>query len=391
MQRVNAGQVWRKLGAVPGLYVHIPFCARRCPYCDFAVSTNARADFRDSYVAALQTELETALGETNLRFETVFFGGGTPTELPATTLGRILASVLPHVAPDAEISLEANPENLDLRFLKALRAGGWNRLSLGAQSFDERELRVLGRAHDAKKIENVVRDAKTAGFQNISLDLIYGAPRTSLGSWRTSLRRAIALDVTHISAYSLTIEEGTAFGRAVSRGDMGAPDDDFGGELMDEAAQMLGEAGFERYEVSNWARMGFRSRHNANYWRGGDYLGVGCGAHSHFEGHRFWNERDAKTYVKAIQTQGTARAGEEWLTPRQRAVELVALGVRCRDGFSLEEVSQTGAFDARAALNGQLVALIATGALREESERIVPGAQGFAIADGLAARLVGQF
>ncbi|MBW3635961.1 MAG: radical SAM family heme chaperone HemW [Armatimonadetes bacterium] len=376
---------------MPGLYVHIPFCARRCPYCDFAVSTNARADFRGSYVAALQKELATALGETNLEFETVFFGGGTPTELPAATLNHILASVLPHAAPDAEISLEANPENLDLEFLKALRAGGWNRLSLGAQSFDEGELSVLGRRHDANRIENVVRDAKLAGFENISLDLIYGAPRTSLGSWRTTLRRAIELDVTHISAYSLTIEEGTAFDLAVARGDMGAPDDDFGGELMDEAAKLLGEAGFERYEVSNWARTGFRSRHNANYWRGGNYLGVGCGAHSHFDGHRFWNERDAKVYVKTIQNHGTARAGEEWLTPRERAVELVALGVRCRDGFSLEEVSQTGAFDAHAALKRQLSTLLASGALREECERIVPGAQGFAIADGLAARLVGQF
>lgn len=374
-----------------GLYVHIPFCARRCPYCDFAVSINARQEARDNYVAALQIELESALSGADFRFETVFFGGGTPTELPAATLNQILASILPYIAPDAEISLEANPENLNLEFLNELRGGGWNRLSLGAQSFDADELRVLGRAHDANRIETVVRDAKCAGFDNISLDLIYGAPRTSLESWRATLRRAIALDVAHISAYSLTIEDGTAFGRAVSKGELAAPDDDFGGELMDEAATILGAAGLERYEVSNWAKAGFRSRHNANYWRGGDYLGVGCGAHSHFGGHRFWNERDAKIYVRRIQTEGTAREGEERLSPRQRAIELVALGVRCRDGFSLEEVSQTGAFDARAALNGQLASLVAAGALREERGRIVPSPHALALADGLAARLVGQF
>jgi oxygen-independent coproporphyrinogen-3 oxidase len=389
-------KVWRKLGSVLGCYVHIPFCARRCPYCDFAVSVNTRADFREKYVAALKAETQTALKSSafeasDAKFETIFFGGGTPTELSASTLGEILAPLLEKAASNAEVSLEANPENLDFETLRALREGGFNRLSLGAQSFDDGELQVLGRAHNAVKIETVVADARRAGFSNLSIDLIYGAPGTTLKRWQETLRRAIALDVSHISAYSLTIESGTSFGRSVRLGEFMAPDDDFLGDLMDETAKTLGEAGFGRYEVSNWAKVGFESRHNLNYWRGGDYLGLGCGAHGHKNGHRYWNERDAKIYINRLENEGTARAGEEWLTPLERATELVALGLRCREGFSVEEVSKTGAFDARSAMNGALTSFVSSGTLREENGRILPDASAFAVADGLAARLIAQF
>ncbi|RYG74339.1 radical SAM family heme chaperone HemW, partial [bacterium] len=322
---------------------------------------------------------------------TVFFGGGTPTELSPATLGELLAPILPRTTPDTEISLEANPENLDFEILSALRTAGFNRLSLGAQSFDTGELQILGRAHDDRKIEAVVENARQAGFENISIDLIYGAPGTTLKKWQETLRRAIALGVTHISAYSLTIETGTAFGRAVRLGNFAAPDDDFLGDLMDEAATALATAGFERYEVSNWAKPGFESRHNLNYWRGGDYLGLGCGAHGHQNGHRYWNERDAKIYIERLSKAGTARCGEEWLTPLERATELVALGLRCREGFSVGEVSRVGDFDARAAMNGALDTFVSSGTLREEGGRILPAADAFAVADGLAARLIAHF
>jgi oxygen-independent coproporphyrinogen-3 oxidase len=376
---------------VPGLYLHIPFCARRCPYCDFAVSVNARPQFQANYVAALQIELKTALQNLESPLESVFLGGGTPTQLPASTLNQILATARPHLAPDSEVSLEANPENLDAAYLRELRRGGWNRLSLGAQSFDAHELQVLGRVHDGAKIENVVRQAKEAGFEHLSLDLIYGAPGTSLTKWQQTLRRAVELDVAHLSAYSLTIEDGTAFGRAVRKGELAAPDDDFLADLMDEATQILGEAGFGRYEVSNWAKAGFECVHNLNYWRGGDYLGVGCGAHGHQRGHRFWNERDAKTYIRKIESEGSARAGEEFLTPRERASELVALGLRCREGFEIEQVARIGAFDARKALNGALSSFVLMGTLREEAGRVSPSPQALAVADGVAARLVAHF
>jgi len=376
---------------VPGLYVHIPFCARRCPYCDFAVSTDKKAAFRAEYVAALKVELKNELEKLKSPLETVFFGGGTPTELPAPVLVEILAPILEKCAPDAETSLEANPENLGFESLSTLRRGGFKRISLGAQSFDARELQVLGRAHDAQKIETVVRDAKRAGFENLSLDLIYGAPGASVEAWQASLERAIALELSHISAYCLTIESGTAFGKWVERGEMSAPDADLTADLMEETAQTLGAAGFERYEVSNWAKAGFESRHNRNYWRGGDYLGVGCGAHGHRAGHRFWNERDARTYVSRMQNEGQARAGEEFLTPRQRATELVALGTRQREGFDLAQVSRMGDFDARAALNASLASFVSQGMLRDDAGRISPAPHALALADGLAARLVAQF
>ncbi|WP_157947560.1 radical SAM family heme chaperone HemW [Abditibacterium utsteinense] len=374
-----------------GCYVHIPFCARRCPYCDFAVSVDARQSFRERYVAALQSEINGELEHFEAGLDTVFFGGGTPTELPAETLCQILAPILQKTKADAEISLEANPENLTFDFLWKLREGGFNRISLGAQSFDARELQVLGRAHDASKIENAAQDARRAGFENLSLDLIYGAPESSVFAWRQSLERAIALDLTHVSAYCLTIEDGTAFGKRVEKGEMPAPDADLMADLMDETAQTLERAGFERYEVSNWAKPGFESRHNRNYWRGGDYLGFGCGAHGHRQGHRFWNERDAKTYVSRIENKGSARAGEEKLTPRERAVELVALGVRQREGFDLAQLSRIGAFDARAALNASLSSFVSQGMLCETNGRVAPEPRALALADGMAARLVAQF
>lgn len=373
---------------MPGCYVHIPFCARRCPYCDFAVSVNTRAEFRAAYVAALQNEVKTELAAEREPLQTVFFGGGTPTQLPAATLGQILEPLRERCEAGAEISLEANPENLDLPALRVLRASGFNRLSLGAQSFDANELRVLGRAHDGERIETVVRDARRAGFCNLSLDLIYGAPGTSLAAWKRTLERALKLEPQHISAYSLTVEDGTAFGRAVRRQEMSAPDDDFLGELMELTAQTLDDAGFERYEVSNWAKPGFESRHNRNYWRGGDYLGLGCGAHGHRDGHRFWNERDAKTYVHRMEREGTARAGQERLSPGERATEIVALGLRCREGFCLDALSQIGHMDARAALGRPLAALLAAGTLRQNGARITPAPGAMALADGLAARLV---
>jgi oxygen-independent coproporphyrinogen-3 oxidase len=348
-------------------------------------------EFQAEYVAALQHEIAQELASLDGTLETVFFGGGTPTQLSAPTLGALLKPLLARTSVDAEISLEANPENLDFAYLQTLRKSGFNRLSLGAQSFNTRELQVLGRAHDAEKIENVVREARRAGFDNLSLDLIYGAPGTSLKSWRETLTRALALGVTHISAYSLTIESGTAFGHAVRKGELLAPNDDFLGELMDEAAQILSKAGFERYEVSNYAKPGFESRHNLGYWRGDDYLGLGCGAHGHRKGHRFWNERDAKTYISRLQNEGTARAGEETLTPRERATELVALGLRCREGFNLAQVSRIGDFDARRTLNAVLASFVYAGTLQEDGEQIVPSPAAFAVADGVAARLIAQF
>ena len=378
---------------MPGIYVHIPFCARRCPYCDFAVTINARADFRAAYVEALTRELRTELRARDVRFDTVFFGGGTPTELSAQTLNGVLQTIRDSgkLANNAEIALEANPENLDLAYLCELRAGGWNRLSLGAQSFSTSTLEKFGRAHAPDRIDQVVVAARAAGFDNISLDLIYGEGFTSLPAWRETLRRALALNVPHLSCYSLTIEPGTHFGHLAARGLLEAPTDDAQADLMDAATEILGAAGLERYEVSNWARAGFECRHNLNYWRGGDYLAAGCGAHGHWNGRRHWNVRDAKTYIARMSASSShvhAREGEETLDARERLSERVALGVRCREGFDLDDLASRLDLDARALLQDGLEFLTQAGALHQSGARVSPLPHSLAIADGMALRLL---
>ena len=375
---------------MPGIYVHIPFCARRCPYCDFAVSVNARADFRAAYVDALARELRAELDARAVKFDTVFFGGGTPTELSATTLNGLLQTIgeRGQLSDEAEIALEANPENLDFDYLAELKSGGWNRLSLGAQSFSASALEKFGRAHAPDRIDEVVAAARQAGFENISLDLIYGEGFTSLPAWRETLRRALALEVEHLSCYSLTIEPGTHFGHLAARGQLPVPTDDGQADLMELAQHTLDAAGWERYEVSNWARAGFECRHNLNYWRGGDYLAAGCGAHGHWNGRRWWNARDAKTYIARINSRGHAREGEELLQPRERLSEQVALGVRLREGFDLDALAARLDLDARALLAPGLEFLTDAGALEQSGARVRPAPHALAIADGMALRLL---
>ncbi len=367
------------------LYVHVPFCARRCPYCDFAVSVNGRAEFRAAYLEALQLELKTQLIGMNARLETLFCGGGTPTELSAAQLNSVLQTVRDHatIVPNAEISLEANPENLSRETLRELRAGGWNRLSLGAQSFDDATLRFLGRAHDAARIEQVVSEARAEGWTNISLDLIFGAPSQTLSMWRATLQRAVELGVPHVSAYSLTVEAGTALGQRAAKGTFQALDDDHLADRMELASEILEGAGLERYEVSNWARPGWECRHNQNYWRGGSYFAAGCGAHGHFDGERFWNERDTKIYIRRMVSGGNARVETERLTSRERLVERLATGLRTREGVALNEGEA-------ALLQPTLSSLCKMDLLKFDEAHLKPEKSGFALADGLASRLIGH-
>ena len=272
--------------------------------------------------------------------------------------------------------------------MSELRAGGWNRLSLGAQSFSPSALEKFGRAHAPQRIDEVAVAARAAGFDNISLDLIYGEGFTSLPAWNETLQCAIALDVPHLSCYSLTIEPGTHFGNLAARGLLDVPTDDGQADLMDAAAQTLGAAGLERYEVSNWAKAGYECRHNLNYWRGGNYLAAGCGAHGHWNGRRWWNARDAKTYIAAMSSHGDAREGEETLDARERLSENVALGVRCREGFDLDELAARLDLDARALLGDGLEFLTRSGALRQSGARVCPTPHSLAIADGMAVRLL---
>ena len=382
---------------MPGFYVHIPFCARRCPYCDFAIHVGADADFRAAYVQALRCEIEAALEEQQKHdprseITSIFFGGGTPTELSEGDLTYLLQKILQsgQVAPDAEITIEANPENLTEQKLSALRQAGFNRLSLGAQSFEADALKLLGRRHTPDTVQNVVEAARRADWPQISLDLIYAVPGQSRTQWLETLRCAVQLKLEHISCYALTIESGTPFARRVTKGRLIPVEDDKQADFMGDAMAILNTAGLERYEVSNYARPGCESRHNLNYWRGGDYLAAGCGAHGHRAGHRWWNERDARRYVQMMQETGSARLGQEWLTPQERWTELVLLGLRLREGVNLNTATQRLKLDARQELYNSKAwtVLRDEGVLCEDGGILRLHPASWPVADAVAARLL---
>lgn len=376
-----------------GLYLHIPFCARRCPYCDFAIHIGASESFVGDYVAALKREIEIAgknEAANKRQLTSIFFGGGTPTFLESGVLASLLDLIRDNflLAPDVEITIEANPENLEWQKLQTLRAAGFNRLSLGVQSLDDEALKFLGRVHRAADVEAGVLRAREIGWNNISLDLIYAVPHQPPESWRRTLERSTQLTIEHISCYSLTIEDDTAFGRRAAKGILLPVIDDAQADQMQDAQEILQNAGFARYEISNYARPNFESKHNRNYWNGGDYLAVGCGAHGHLNGTRWWNERDAEKYVACMQSANSARAGQEILTPRQRLDEMVMLGLRTREGFSFDEISTKLGLDARSTLNGALPELIAQNWLQESGDMIQLAPHGFAVADAIAAKLL---
>ncbi len=372
-----------------GLYLHIPFCARRCPYCDFAVHIGPALHAR--YLQALQSELRQVLGAHFARFPhdsigTIFCGGGTPTSLGSAGLNTLLHTIRRHapLEPQAEVTLEANPEDASPALFGELREGGWNRVSLGVQSLDDGVLQVLGRRHRSAGVEHAVLQARGAGFENISLDLIYAVAGQTLGSWRATLQRAAELKVPHLSCYSLTIEPGTAFGRRVEKKRMAEVPDDAQAEFMDAAQQVLEASQLSRYEVSNYARAGFECAHNLRTWRGGSYLAAGNGAHGHLDGHRWWNGRSTPAYIAAIESGRGARAGEEFLTARQRLDELVLMGLRLREGFDLKHAQQLSGADVEREIGAKLARALQRGDLqRGDLQRgEMSGAAGVTLEDG---------
>lgn len=325
-----------------GLYVHIPFCERKCPYCDF----NTYAGLRNLYAPlarALAQEITRAgkaLGHPPAR--TIFIGGGTPTVLPVTLLAGITDAIRRAfiVAPDAEITSEANPGTVDRARFAGLRALGINRLSMGAQSFDDEELRFLGRIHSAEDVERAFTAARAAGFDNVNLDLIYGLPGQAARTWGRTLARALALEPEHISCYSLTVEAGTPLARWVAEGSVPPPDDDLAADLYEQTETTLAAAGYEHYEISNWARrqIPHRSRHNLIYWRHEPYLGFGPGAHSSLDGRRWWNLRAPAAYSRRLEAGESVVEGEEAIGDALSMGETMMLGLRLlQEGVSKEE------------------------------------------------------
>ncbi len=347
-----------------GVYVHVPFCATRCGYCDFntytAVELGGGAS-QASYAATAAAEVRLArqvLGSADVSAATVFFGGGTPTLLDPHDLALLLAAVRDElgVRADAEVTTEANPDSVDEASLAALRAGGFTRVSFGMQSAVPHVLATLDRTHDPERVPKVVEWAREAGFEGISLDLIYGTPGESQDDWRRSLDAALATGPDHVSAYALVVEEGTRMAAQVRRGEILAPDDD---DLADRyllADEVLAGAGYEWYEVSNWARgEGQRARHNEGYWLGHDWWGVGPGAHSHVGGTRWWNVRHPTAYAGRLAAGASPAQAREVLTFEQRRDERVLLAVRLREGLPLAELADTGRSGAARAVDDGLL------------------------------------
>ncbi len=326
-----------------GLYLHIPFCLARCGYCDFNTYLHD-PELARAYVGALAAEIAAWGERPKLRGRpaaTVYLGGGTPSLLAPGAVAEILDAVRAAfpLAPGAEVTLEANPGTVDRAGLAGFRAAGVNRLSFGVQAFQDRLLRVAGRDHTAEDARRSLADARAAGFTNLSLDLIFALPGQTLDDWAASLDEAVGLGPEHISAYGLTYEEGTPFHRDRRAGRLRPVDEETEAAMFDLGIARLTAAGFEQYEISNFARPGFRSAHNQIYWRRGDYLGFGAGAHSCLDGRRFFNRRLPQEYIAAVRRNGSAEAGAEDLTPRQRLGEAMVLGLRLREGLDLEALA----------------------------------------------------
>ncbi|MGY2128413.1 radical SAM family heme chaperone HemW [Blastococcus sp. SYSU DS0617] len=349
---VLPGSAREGLAGTPfGLYVHVPFCATRCGYCDFNTYTSDELGpgaNRAEYAGTAIDELRRAarvLGPDLPTVSTVFVGGGTPTLLPAADLAAVLAEVhrIFPVAADVEVTTEANPETVDLAYLSGLREAGFTRVSLGMQSAAEHVLAVLDRRHTPGRAVQAAHDARAAGFEHVNLDLIYGTPGETDADWAASLDAVLASPVDHVSAYALIVEDGTRLARRISRGELPMPDDDVLADRYEQADTTLRRAGFDWYEVSNWATSdAARCRHNELYWANANWWGVGPGAHSHVGGLRWWNVKHPAAYADRLARGESPHADAEQLDDDDRALETIMLGLRLREGLPLDLLSETG-------------------------------------------------
>lgn len=367
-----------------GVYVHVPFCSVRCGYCDFNTYTATELGggaSQASYAGQAAAEVALAREVTGPRpADTVFFGGGTPTLLPPGDLVRILAAIDEHwgLAPGAEVSTEANPDSVTLTGLRELRDGGFTRISFGMQSAVPHVLAVLDRTHQPANVPRAVAWAREAGFEQVSLDLIYGTPGESLDDWRRSVQTALACEPDHVSAYSLIVEEGTALGRQVRRGEVPMPSEDDFAEKYVLADELLRAAGLQWYEVSNWARHdAARCRHNLGYWRSEDWWGIGPGAHSHLVGRRFWNVKHPRPYAESVAAGKLPILGEETLSEAEQHTERLMLELRIVDGLETSLVAED-------AMRPHLEA----GLVRRAADRWVLTDSGRLLADGIVRDLM---
>lgn len=353
-----------------GVYVHVPFCLHRCHYCDFNAYEGQTELYRP-YADALVRHIGSWAG-TQRTVTSVFFGGGTPTVLDARDLGRVLDAIRRRfgLAPGAEVTIEANPETVDETKFEALLDAGFNRFSIGVQSLARSVLQGLGRVHGPDVARRAARAARSAGVEDLNLDLIYGSPWERREDWDVTLAEVAELAPDHLSAYALTVEEGTPLATFVATGRVPDVDADVQADRHGVASETLGSAGYVRYEVSNWSRPGRASRHNVLYWSAGDYAGFGAGAHSHIAGRRSWRLRLPREYVAAVTAGTQTEEGSEVLDPATRAGEALMLGLRLASGIDARVFAARfgdGFLRERA---GVISVLVADGLLEADGDRL---------------------
>ena len=361
-----------------GIYMHVPFCLTRCGYCDFN-AYEGLDELKPRYVRALLAEAALTAPEWHdFEISSVFLGGGTPTTITSADLASLFGALcgLFDVASDVEVTVEANPDTVDLESLGGLREGGFTRLSMGAQSFDHRVLRSLERLHAPGSVRRAFAAARAAGYANVNLDLIYGAHGETLESWERTLAEAIALAPEHISAYALTVEPATPLGRAVARGDVPEPDPDTQADMFQLACSMLRDAGYGHYEVSNWARPGYECRHNLGYWRRQPYLGLGAGAHSSRHRRRWWNVRPPEEYLATVEGGRLPVGGEELLDEGDAYLEEVFLRLRIFEGVPSSWIEDERADP-----------FVASGLLTDDDGTLVPTESGMLLLNELVLGL----
>ncbi len=326
-------------------YIHVPYCVKRCGYCDFNTYTPNELRAGGDIASVSEGYVDLLIEEVNLIPEsgpipTIFFGGGTPTLMEPMDLGRVLSQLENKFgfADGCEITIEANPDSVTLEKLEALHSIGINRISFGMQSANSHVLKVLDRTHNPENVAKAIDWAKSAGFAEISVDLIYGTPGESVEDWSSTVDTALSLPITHISAYALIVEEGTKLGSQVKRGEVVMPDDDLTADKYLIADEKFHSAGFDWYEVSNWAKPGSECRHNIGYWKGVNWWGLGPGAHSHMDGRRWWNVKHPNSYRDRLQEGESPMLGEEFLTDTEKESERILLEIRIRDGIGISSL-----------------------------------------------------
>ncbi|MBW1890368.1 MAG: radical SAM family heme chaperone HemW [Deltaproteobacteria bacterium] len=385
------------MAANAGLYIHFPFCVKKCAYCDFYSITDLT--LREVFVEALIHEME-LLRNSPFTFDTIYLGGGTPSVLPAKAIDRLLsrAFTIFNIQNDAEITIEANPGTVDEASLLNYRQAGINRINLGVQSFSAAALKFLGRIHTADVAVSAIVSARKAGFDNLGLDLIYGIPGQDPASWENDLQRAVDCSPEHLSCYTLTFEKGTPLGKMMAEGRVAPLDDTAVSELFKLTQNFLSQHGYEQYEISNFARTShegntaadrnfYRSRHNQKYWSSAPYIGLGPAAHTFIDPERCWNVPDLETYLSRLQKGVLPVAESETLTTEQRLMETLYLSMRTIDGIDIPRLEETFDLDFHARYADALQELARRGLLIVTDTRSVPTPRGMRFVD----TIIGEF